>query len=665
MSIQRRKKQSAARLDHHRPAPGQLGLSLVVVCLIVTATHWPVLSAQAFSFDDPQYVFKNPLVKNPSWNSTARFFTEVLKPSTVAGYYQPLTMTSLMLDYALGGRQSDLHQFHRTNLSLHIANTALIIVLLYLLFGHVWAAAAVGLLFGVHPMTVEPVAWVVERKTLLATFFALGCLIAYARYARRPRWPLYGLILVLYVLALLSKPTTTPLPLLLLLLDYWPLRRLGRRALLEKIPLLIITAGSALITITSQHSAAGLNAPTQNNLLRIFYTLCHNIIFYLHKIVWPVDVSAQYPRPEPLDMSHPAVLAGVVGTVALITVLLIAWRWTRAPLVSWLFFFVAIFPTMGVIGFTFVIAADKYAYLPMLGLLILLTALLAWIWRIPAGARMRRVTRVYPITSVAPVSVAPVSVAPVFNRWKTQVINLCHSLGIGSNVLVLGIIMVLAGLEIRGTRQHLFHWQETERLHRYLLKVTPGAYSARYNLAQYLAESGRTTDAIREYELLKRQHPEPWKVCNSLGRVLKEAGHYDEAIAQFNESLRLKPDGFEAHYDLGVTLFESRQIEVAITHYRQAAQLRPDDYRVHVNLGNAFQAQGQFEQALACYDETLRLKPRYARGHYNRGLALTALGRVDEAITEFRRALEINPNYSSAQQVLEATLEKHNMGREP
>ena len=141
MSTQRRKKPDAARLDHSRPAitrVGQLGLLLVVVCLIVTATYWPVLSAQAFSFDDPQYVFKNPLVKNPSWNSTACFFNEVLKPSTVAGYYQPLTMTSLMLDYALGGRQGDLHQFHRTNLSLHIANTALIIVLLYLLFGHVW-----------------------------------------------------------------------------------------------------------------------------------------------------------------------------------------------------------------------------------------------------------------------------------------------------------------------------------------------------------------------------------------------------------------------------------------------------------------------------------------------------------------------------------------------
>ena len=202
-------------------------------------------------------------------------------------------------------------------------------------------------------------------------------------------------------------------------------------------------------------------------------------------------------------MTHPAVVAGVVGTVVLITVLLIAWRWTRAPLVGWLFYFVAIFPTMGVIGFTFVIAADKYAYLPALGFLLLLAALLAWIWQRPTGEQIGRVR----------------------------------------SVLVLGVVLGLAGLEIRGTRQHLFHWQETERLHRYLLKVTPGAYSARYNLARYLSESGRTADAIREYELLKRQHPEPWKVCNSLGRVLKQAGRHDEAIAQFNESLRLKPDG--------------------------------------------------------------------------------------------------------------------------
>ena len=159
-----------------------LAVLITCVCAAVIAVHWPALSAQALSFDDNQYLVNNTLVKSPSWFSAWKFLSQVLEPSTVGGYYQPLSMISLMLDYSLGGRVENLLPFHRTSLALHAANTALIIVLLYLLFGEVWIAAAVGLLFGLHPMTVEPIPWVGERKTLLAAFFALWSLFFYLRY---------------------------------------------------------------------------------------------------------------------------------------------------------------------------------------------------------------------------------------------------------------------------------------------------------------------------------------------------------------------------------------------------------------------------------------------------------------------------------------------------
>jgi hypothetical protein len=212
-----------------------LAVSLAIVCFVVTAAHWPALSAKAISIDDDQYLVDNLLVQNPSIESARRFLTEVLEPSTVRGYYQPLSMISLMCDYALGGRPANLRQFHRTSLALHTVNTALVIVLLYLLFGRPLIAAGVGLLFGVHPMTVEPIPWVGERKTLLAAFFALWCLILYVRFARKGSRRVYFGCVVTYVLALMSKPTSTPLPVLMLLIDYWPLKRLNRRTLLEKL----------------------------------------------------------------------------------------------------------------------------------------------------------------------------------------------------------------------------------------------------------------------------------------------------------------------------------------------------------------------------------------------------------------------------------------------
>jgi tetratricopeptide (TPR) repeat protein len=599
-------------------------VAIAVACLGVAVTHWPALSAQAFSFDDPQYVIENPLVRAPGWTSAGRFLGEVIHPSTVRGYYQPLTMISLMLDYALGGRPEDLRQFHRTGLLLHVANTALVIVLLYLLFGHVWVAAMVGMLYGVHPITVESVAWVAERKTLLASFFALGALVAYVRYARRPRWTVYGICAALYALALMSKPTTTPLPVLLLLLDYWPLRRLNWRRVLEKVPLLVIAAISAGITILSQAQAAGIKEGPEHSLGNVPLVLCHNIVFYLHKMVWPTDMSAQYPFPQPLAISSPMIALGVIGTMILVATLLISWRWTRGPLVGWLFFFVAIFPTMGVIGFTFVIAADRYAYLPSAGLLLVLASLAIWVRDVAGDARWRR----------------------------------------ASHVAMVAAVLLLVSLEARATRRHLAHWRDTERLHRYLLEVTPGAYSARYNLGKYLADRERIDEAIREFERVLLDSPDHWRARRGLGRALSSKGRHDEAIAHLTEALRLQPDS-TGHHALGLALFTQGRTEEAIAHYQQALRLEPDRFEAHVNLGNALFAQDRFAEAVQQYDEALQLRPSYARGHYNRGLALARLGRTDEAIAEYRKALEIDPNHASARRALGETLGRHTQRQDP
>jgi len=547
---------------------GLLAVLVIVVCAAVLAAHWPALSTQALSFDDGQYLTENVLVQKPSWASARQFLSEVLKPSTVRGYYQPLAMISLMVDYALGGRSDNLTPFHRTSLALHVANTALIIVLLYLLFGRPWIAAAVGLLFGVHPMTVESIPWVGERKTLLAAFFALWCLILYVRFSRKNTWQLYLGCIAMYVLALLSKPTSTPLPVLMLLLDFWPLNRLNKTAVLEKIPLLIIGAVSSIITYISQSRTTLTILPGEHSPAYVPLVLCHNIIFYLCKIIWPAKLSSHYSYPVPLGLSHPMVLAGVIGTCILILLLVISLRWTRGPLTGWLFFFLAILPTMQIIGFSDVIASDKFAYLPSVGLLMILASFLGWLY---SGSIIRKLSL--------------------------------------RQVAVIIIVVIIAGAESLATRRYLACWRDTVTLSRYMLTLTPDVASIHNMLGVALKSQGRIDEAIHHLHKAVELNPYYAEPHYNLGNALKSQGKLDQAIACYQQALQIRSDFAEAHYNLANVLSSQGKPDDAISHYQQALKINPNSIESHNNLANILASQGKLDQAISHFRQALKIEP--------------------------------------------------------
>ncbi len=620
-----------ARIPAHERA-SQLRLRaalLIVVASTVACAHWPALSANAISFDDNQYLTKNRLVQTPSWASASRFLGEVRTPSTVNGYYQPLTMISLMLDSAFGGRPDNLRPYHRTSLALHVINTILVIVLLEILFGNLWIAAMVGLLFGVHPLTVETIPWIGERKTLLAALFALVSLIAYVRYVhfgfriancglkerksksnpqsaiRNPQSLWFAASVLGYVLALLSKPTSTPIPVLMLLLDYWPLRRLSLRAVVEKLPFFAIGLVSAVITFVSQRSSAGVFYPGEQSPLRIPLTLCHNIVFYPWKMVWPANLSSHYPFPEPMALSQPMVLAGVIGTCILFSLLLISLRWTRAPVTGWLIFFVAIFPTMGVIGFTNVIASDKYAYLPSVGILIVLAWAMVWLWR---------------------------------NRLKALPIP----------ATMFAIVLILTAAEARATRRYLGAWQNTEKLYQHMIALAPNAWALHYNVGNEYADRGRHDDAIGEFEKTLELKPDYAEARYNIGNMLTEKGRTDDAIASYRQAIGMKPDFANAHTNLGLALTRQGKIDNAIAEYRRALELAPNSAEARNNLGNLLAQRGQTDEALNQYRDAVRLNPDNAEANYNLGNALSAHGKADEAVAAYRRALVLKPDYVDA-----------------
>jgi tetratricopeptide (TPR) repeat protein len=580
-----------------------LAAVLAAVCAAVLVTHWPVLSAKALSFDDNQYFTENVLVRNPNWESARRFLTEVLEPSTVEGYYQPLTMISLMLDYALVGQTDSLRPFHRTSLLLHAANTALIIVLLYQLFGRVWAAAGIGLLFGVHPLTVEPIPWVGERKTLLAAFFTLWSIILYLRFVLKGSSKAYHGSIVMYILALMSKPTSTPLPALMLLMDYWPLRRLKWRSLLEKLPFFVIGGISAVITYISQSRTCAVVTPETYGLIRVPLVICHNIIFYLYKMIWPVNLTSHYAFPKPLGLSTPMVLVGVIGTCILIPLLVVSLRWTRAALTGWLIFFVMLFPTIQILQFSDVIASDKFVYLPSIGILMVLAAFLGWICDVGN-----------------------------IHQHKAR----CAAVVI--------IVLMLASAECFATRRYLVSWRDTTGLLSHMIKVTPKAVSLWNSMGVALGKKKEAEKAIECFNEALKIEPNNFDAHVNMGMALSIQDRYDEAVSHYSKAICLRPNKAEAYCNLGMLLTEHGRTNEAIAVLREGLERTPprSAYILHTCLGTIFLQQDKIDVAIHELQTSASIKPN-AAAFNNLGVALALKGRTDEALQYLKKAVGADP----------------------
>ena len=584
-----------------------LAILIIAVCAAVLVTHWPALSAKALSFDDNRYFTENFLVRSPSLESAWRFLTEIFNPSTVGGYYQPLTMISLMLDYAIGGQTDSIMPFHRTSLLLHVVNTALIIVLLYQLFGSVWIAAGVGLLFGVHPLTVEAIPWIGERKTLLAAFFAFWSLILYVRFTRSGNSKTRIGSIVMYTLALMSKPTSTPLPVLMLLMDYWPLRRLKWRTVLEKLPFFVVGGISAVVTYISQSRTASVILPESYGLMRVPAVICHNIIFYLYKMIWPVNLSSHYAFPHPLGFSTPMIRIGIIGTLILIPLLLVSLRWTRAAIIGFSVFFVMVFPTMQMLQFSDVIASDKFVYLPSIGILMILAAFLGWICYADGGRR--------------------------------------HTIRCAIMVIV---VLLLAGVESFATRQYLADWKDTASLFAHMVKITPKAMSPRSNLGVALAVRGDVNEAMKCFDEVLKLDPNDIDAHVNLGKIFADRGQYDKAMSHYNKVIQINPIAVSAYVHVGVMLANQGRMDEAMALYRKAIERNmPYSSPLHVGLGTYLLQQGKLEEAIYEFDYAVKLKPDAAT-YNNLGVALGLKGRIGEAMECHKKAIQLNPKNAEA-----------------
>jgi protein O-mannosyl-transferase len=576
-------------------------------CLGLAAITFAVFGQTAgfgfVKFDDNVYVYENATVAGGlSLKGLAWAFTHA-----DCYLYHPLTILSLMGDYQLHG----LHAggYHFTNVVLHAASVILLFLILRQMTGALWRSVFVAAVFAIHPLRVESVAWVAERKDVLGTFFFMLTLCAYARYVRNPNSRArYLMVGAAFMLALLSKPTVVTLPFVLLLLDYWPLHRfeqpgpvrqpeyfgIPRRLILEKIPLLALAAGACAMTVLTAEKA--IAADTDVSLPARIGNALVSYAVYLGQMVWPEGLAVYYPRPEQGYPVWTATLSFLL--LALITGGVLAFgRKRRWLLTGWLWYLGVLMPMIGIVPVGEFAHADRMTYLPQIGLYLMLT------W----------------------------TVADLSAGWRYR------GAALGG---LAAVILVALGI---CARTQTAYWRESEILWTHALACTTDNYMAHLHLGNALFQRGRLDEAIAEFQTALRIKPLFAEAHYNLGDAFLKEGRVDEAITEYQEALHVNPNYAEAHNNLGNILLQKGGGDEAILHFQKALQIKPDYAAAHLDLGIALRQKGRMDEAIAQYQQALQIKPDYAEAFYNLGNALQQMGRVSDAITQYQMALQIEP----------------------
>jgi tetratricopeptide (TPR) repeat protein len=563
---------------------------------------------------------------------------------------------------------------HLTNVLLHALGTVLLFLLLLRLTGARWQSAFVAFVFALHPLHVESVAWIAERKDVLSALFWFLTLWAYVRYVERPSPARYALMLLCFCCGLMSKPMIVTLPFVALLLDVWPLARFRiPGVILEKLPLFALSLAASVITyLVQQHAGAVLLVDQVPLPLRLENALV-SYLTYIGKLIWPSNLAVFYPYPAAIPIWEP-LLAGLA--ILGITAFAIAGRARRPYLVvGWLWYLVTLLPVIGLVQVGIQSRADRYTYVPMIGISIVL----AWGAAQIAGRRTWG-KQVLTIVSIAVCSAWLAVTWWNLAYWRDSASLFSHAIQVtGANYVAhnnLGAALRHDGktdeaighfqsaLEIRpaysdaqnNLGEALLSVGRTSEAMPHIaeaLRLRPGSPEAHINLGAALNKSGQSAEAAAQYHSALELNPGSAEAHCGLGVVLTDHGDRQQALAEFTEAIRLKPDYVDAHYGLGRLFGLAGRFDEAIQEFSTVIRLRPDDAEAHFNLGTALASEQKLAEALEEFRTAARLKPDYLNAHFNLGSALAQTGRLDDAIQEFKEALRIRPDFEEARQSLE------------
>ena len=579
--------------------PRLIGLLLALITLLA---YLPASRDGFVDYDDQDYVTENSVVqKGLTWTGIEWAFT-----TGHASNWHPVTWLSHMADCELFGLNPGAH--HLVSVLFHTVNAVLLLLLLFRLTGALWPSALVAALFAWHPLHVESVAWIAERKDVLSTFFALLTLLAYAKYAKENCRRCFWIALGCFTLGLMSKPMLVTLPFVMLLLDYWPLQRFPDfklevkavfRLALEKWPFFLLTAVACVVTFLVQSQRSGA-AVASLELIPLHYRFCNALAsygLYLLKTVWPVGLAVFYPLPEHLTRlllaatasascwsSFPVLSGGRDGRMAYLPV-------------GWLWFLGTLVPVIGLVQVGSAALADRYTYFPLVGVFI----------AVAFGVHDLADRFQFPKKAIA-----------------------------AAAVLILAICLIL-------TENQLRYWRDSETLFAHALAVTKNNHVAHVNLGVALEQKGKLNEALAEYRAAEQLAPGLYYIYYNLGVALEKRGYQAGAITNYQAVLRLNPGHVHAHINLGNCFSKTGRTSEALAQYQAAIQLDPKEPLAHVNLGTLLVGLGRFDEAMSQYGQAAQLDPDDFRPHYLMGKTLLRQGRDAESVGKFREALRLEP----------------------
>jgi tetratricopeptide (TPR) repeat protein len=653
---------------------------LLICSVLILATLGVYAQTIGFDFldyDDPHFVIDNPLVREGlSFDAVVSSFAD---PHAVN--WQPLTWISHMLDCQLYGMDPAGH--HATGVALHVLNSLLLFGCLRFMTRAIWPSAFVAALFALHPLQVESVAWVSERKNVLSTLFGLLSIWAYAAYARCGGVGRYTLVALSLALGLMSKPMLVTFPLLFLLLDYWPLRRVGWGApgaagdtapaegamgagldcrprstahlVVEKIPLLVLSAASSAATFAIQSGGgAVVDASSHGRLLfaERAANAAASYLKYIGKAIWPGDLALHYPHPY-LAGGTPWAgwqTAGAVAVLLAISACALAATRRRYAAVGWLWYLGTLVPVIGLVQVGTQAMADRYAYVPMIGVFVLVA------WGAFDAVNRFRHSHPWVPTAVGMLAVWVLTAAAAASwaqtrYWKSPLALYAHSVAATSGNAVMHNNLAGALRSIDRFGRAMGHYRRA-------LEIDPALPPAHQNLIDMLKATGRLEEATEQYRRWIRADPDSWFPHFGFGAHLASQRQFDQAIREYRRALEIQPDSSRVNRALGSALMARGEVDQAMHHYRRALEIDPESALAHFGLGEALRSRGQLAEAIEHYRRTAELEPDSPVAHHGLGQALFANGDIDGAVEHLRRAAELEPERARIQSDLEQALKE-------
>lgn len=578
-------------------------IASVVLVIITTAIYYKSLNNQLTTWDDDYYISNNADIRTLHGDSIGATLKKAFT-SYVSGNYHPLTMLSLSIDY--NTHQLDAKAYHLTNLIVHILNTLLVLCFIWLLTEQKWVAFITALLFAIHPMHVESVAWASERKDVLYSFFYLAALCMYILYLKKEKYKahFYVLTFFLFGLAVLSKAMAVSLPIVFFALDYFLGRKITFKVILEKIPFLVLSFIFGYVAILAQKSGNAIHVDYYNFSDRILFT-CYGIMMYLWKFIAPLNLSCYYNYPTKLDGIFPAII--YISPILILVLLFLIYRSIRFGkdvLFGFGFFIITIALVLQILPVGGAVIADRYSYLPYIGLFFIVA------------------------------------------RGINGLLEKNSSLKIPSIVVLLFFIGMCCYLSFQRTKV----WHDSISLWNNAIEnekfdIAPLAFKSRAT-AYYMA--GNFEKAKSDYDqYIRITNNNPDVFCDR-GIALYYLNKYEDAINDFNQAIQLDPKLLRAYHFRGLSNFNLKKYENTIENFQHAIQLKPDYHFAYYTCGLSYYYLGKYEEAIKEYTSAIQQNREYAEAFSNRGLAYFNLKKFNEALSDYDTSIRLNPQYANA-----------------